>query len=277
MYSLVADSGSTKTIWHLVQQGQTLQQVQGPGINPYYLDEARLQTTLQEALAPFPLDEIERLHFFGAGCDSDYQRQRLRVYFKAACPSAQLEIASDLWAAIRATAVDKPGIVSILGTGSNSCEFDGHAIAAHTPPLGFILGDEGSGGDLGRRLLQAYFYGELPTALRTILEQQGYTRKAVLQAVYERPYPNRYVAQFVPFIKTHLEEQPFLQELVDSAFRTFLSRHLGSYPHLREYPLHFVGSVAYHFGDRLKTCLEKKQLRVGHILKAPFPKLLEQY
>lgn len=276
MYSLVADSGSTKTIWHLLRAGQSLQQVQGQGINPYYLDDSSLRSSLQEALAPFPLAEIQRLHFFGAGCDSDAQRQRLQRYFQAVCPQAQIEITSDLWAAIRATAGSAAGIVSILGTGSNSCEFDGQSITAQTPPLGFVLGDEGSGGDLGRRLLQAYFYKELPQPLRAALKQQGYSRTKVLKAVYEQAYPNRYVAQFVPFIKAHIEDV-FLQKLVDSAFSTFIQRHLSSYPHFRDYPLYFVGSVAYHFQHRLKKCVAQEGLQVGQILKAPFPQLLKQY
>lgn len=276
MYRLIADSGSTKTTWHLLKSGQSVQQEQSTGINPYYLDDAALQQTLREALMPFPLAQIEHLHFFGAGCDSDLQSFRMRKALKQHLPAAKLEVASDLWAAIRATAGKQPGIVAILGTGSSSCAFNGYKITQQTPSLGFLLGDEGSGSHLGKRLLQAFFYKELPEDLYLELIRRGYGLNNVLKSVYEQPYPNRFVAQFVPFLKTHIE-RPFIAELVYGCFAEFIYRHLGPYREAHPYPVHFVGSVAYHFQDILRELLQEQGWELGKILKAPFPSLLEQY
>ncbi len=275
--TLIADSGSTKTEWRLIRSGQSTIAIHTDGLNPYFQDEAQLTQTLQTQLAPHlpALTTPVSVHFYGTGCTGPASNERVANAIRRTVPGlATIDVASDMLGAARAAAGHEPGIVCILGTGSNACFFDGQQITTPSYSLGFWLGDEGSGGNLGKRLVTAFLQGKLPADLhRLFSDQYKLDRLTVLDNAYNKPYPNRYFARFAPFLSDH-REAAFIRELVLSAFTDFLDLYVYRMPDYHAHPIHFVGSVAYHFADWLRELLLHKQLQAGQFVKAPIDGLI---
>lgn len=272
MYTLIADSGSTKTDWALCLDGCLKQQFQTQGLNPFMLDDNALTrifaNDVQSQLAGVSPQEIR---FYGAGC-RDAQIGRMTNLLQKCFPEAVVAVASDLLGAAKALCGTSPGIACILGTGSNSCLFDGNRIIANVPALGFILGDEGSGAVLGRRLVSDVFKQQLsPDICQCFHDAYPDTMADVIQRVYSSSFPNRYLAHFAPFLSTHADI-PEIHQLLKEEFTKFLQRNVMAYcrPDL---PVHFVGSIAYHFSSVLSQCIAEAGLQLGEILKAPFERL----
>ncbi len=273
---LVADSGATKTLWYRLDAPD--QPYFTKGCHPYYWTTAELTKSLQEELLPqLPKGSIEAVYFYGAGCSQKAPRAIVQAALQALFPSAQLNIESDLLAAARATAQHQAGICCILGTGSASVQYDGQHIVDQVPSLGYLLGDEGSGADLGRQLLRAYYYRQLPAALQEAFEAQYNTDKyTVLQALQQAAQPSRHLAQYTEFAIAQ-QAHPFIQELIKRRFGLFLERQVGGYTDVEGLPLHFVGSVAFGFRGLLGEVLAERGLELGQVLKGPFPALLGFY
>jgi N-acetylglucosamine kinase-like BadF-type ATPase len=272
---VVADSGSTKTDWVFIHPDGRQQLLASAGFNPVLHDRATIREELAVAFAPLSfLDQVEKVFFYGSGC---WDAKRAAVIVDAIRPyfsSAEILVEHDLLGAARATCGVQPGIACILGTGSNSCLFDGNDITDNVTNLGYLLGDEGSGTHMGKRIIRAYFYREMPADLmRDMQEQFPGGKTDILDKIYESGKPNVVLASFASWIGERIEH-PFIQKLVKTSFGEFLDRHVLKYEGHQHLPIHFVGSLAYHFREQLLECCQARNLQPGRIIPKPVDELV---
>lgn len=272
---ILSDSGSTKTDWMLVNNGEPVVKVQTHGINPVHLDTADITRLLTEELPPAVRHaEVSCVFFYGAGCIAPYDQKLHTVLNRLfGCP---VEVGSDLLGAARATCGTEAGLVCILGTGSNSCLYDGNKIVSNTPPLGYILGDEGSGAALGKLFLNALYKKRLSE--QTLMQFQVWSRNTyndVIRKVYREPLPNRFLASLAPFIAEHIDEEP-LRQLVKQNFRDFFHYNLAPYGE-PQMPLHAVGSIAWHFRELLEETAREEGYHLAAVEKSPIDGLLRYH
>ena len=271
---LIADSGSTKTQWCLTGPDSVLREIRTDGINPYHMTAERIQEITEAQLLP-ALEGLqpERIYFYGAGCN---QPQRNRAVIEALqhhWKDTPVEVASDMLGAARSLCGREDGMACILGTGANSCLFEGGRITGNTAPMGYILGDEGSGAVLGRLLVADWSKHQLPDDLSRMFEETYKTDTLqVIEAVYRQPQANRYLASFCPFLSRNIEH-PYIQQLVRSEFTRFVQRNLDNYKR-KDLPVHFTGSVAWVFRGILTEVLTAEGYRAGRIRQAPMEGLL---
>lgn len=276
---LIADSGSTKTDWCLVEQGQATRTVfHSQGINPFHQSEEDIRKILTGEVAPrLSGHTVSRLCFYGSGIRPEME-PLMRTLLGAAFPSAgRVEVASDLLGAARALCGHREGVACILGTGSNSCLYDGRNIVLNTPPLGYILGDEGSGAVLGARLLNGLYKGWLPKELRRAFEDTyGIDLSRVIQRVYREPLANRFLAGLSPFIRQHIACAEVEMMVVD-CFRQFLCRNVRPYLSQGNSPVSALGSVAFHYSSQFEKALEAEGMRKGTIAQSPMDGLVRYH
>ena len=256
---LIADSGSTKTDWCVVDGGEVVFRTAGHGINPFQQNDAEVENIVDnEFRSSFDgVERIAEIEFYGAGC-----RDGVRV-----------EVCSDVLGAARALFGDREGIACILGTGANSCLYDGRRITANVPPLGYILGDEGSGAVLGRQFINALFKGGLPAAMRDeFLSETGLTLADIINKVYREPLANRFLASTSVFIRNHLENKA-LRGLVVDNFKSFFKRNVNLYG-CRDLPVGAVGSIAFYYKSELLEAAEAEGYKVGKVIKSPMEGLV---
>lgn len=268
MKILIADSGSTKTEWSLIQPGTDPITTYSAGLNPFYhtVDTIAAEIT-ENVITDIPV--ADRIYFYGAGCAGEEAIGRMTAALKKVYGDIPVEVDSDVLGAARAICCHNEGVACILGTGSSSCLFDGKGIADQVPALGFILGDEGSAGSFGRKILQGYFYRELPEEMRTWLEEHHeMTRPAILDAVYKKPHFNTFVASFTRMF-AEFGNHPYVICLLQEGISEFLERHIIKYRIGPDVPVGFVGSVAYHNQEVVKAALARKGLTPGAFLKTP--------
>lgn len=274
-FTLIADSGSTKTDWRLIADDGSAQAFQTRGINPCVMEETQIAEILRKELLPqIPLAvSIERLWFYGAGCRGQQAEMMRRILQHKLRMEGNVHVHSDMLGAARALCGNDEGIVCILGTGSNSCLFSEGRIAANVPALGFILGDEGSGAVLGRRLLGDVFKGQLPKDL-TDEFLSTYDRSAddAIRHVYRESSPNRYLASFAPFLSAHAQRKE-IHDLLVGEFTRFIRRNVMNY-NRPDLPVGFVGSVAYHFQNELSEAVRSEGLKLGRVMQAPLDALV---
>ncbi|WP_288733233.1 ATPase [uncultured Parabacteroides sp.] len=270
---LIADSGSTKTDWCVVENGESILRFKTRGTNPFFQTEEEIGKEIEAGLLPSLKGfEPSAIYFYGAGCafpeKNDMIRRAVNRYL-----SVPVEVGSDLLAAARALCGDQPGIACIMGTGSNSCYYDGREIVKNVSPLGFILGDEGSGAVLGKLLIGDVLKDQLPPALKDqFLTQYELTPALIMDKVYRQPFPNRFLAGFSPFIREHLDE-PAIWELVTRSFLAFFTRNVKQYDYF-EQPVHLVGSVAWYYQDVLKEIAFDLGIRLGTVARSPMEGLI---
>ena len=274
---LIADSGSTKTSWRLTTSVSDVAKAYTIGFNPdYYTPETMLDNMRRELLPQIfaDPDEVKGIFFYGAGCSRAENNAMVSVTLHHLFPNADIMVDHDLLGAARALCGREPGIACILGTGSNSCLYDGERVTDNVTSLGFTLGDEGSGGSLGKRLIQAFFYRELPDELHTaFIERYGYTKADILNHIYQKPLPNRFVAQFSAFCGEH-RKHPFMQWLIDASLAEFLDRHVLKYKANGSLKVHFLGSIAYYFREELAALVAARDLQMGRIIQEPVDELV---
>jgi N-acetylglucosamine kinase-like BadF-type ATPase len=276
---LLADSGSSKTDWVVLDNQHIKEKFQTVGINPYFWTTEQILEELWANVVRF-IDEknIQQIYFYGAGCSTQAKRVVVKNAFEKIFSRATvMEIEHDLLAAARAVCIKEAGIACILGTGSNACVFDGEKIITQPINLGFWLGDEGSGGYLGKEFIKAYLHEELPKELSEIFAQQyALTLEDILENAYQKSTPNRYFAGFTTFIAQNIH-QDFCQNLVRQSFDLFLEKYIQKLPQSRQLPIHFIGSVAVGFRDILKECVESKGMLMGTTLKSPIDGLVQYH
>lgn len=281
---LIADSGSTKTAWALsTPEGQILEEFTTSGINPVLLSDADLQATISTALKNLEYRPTY-IHFYGAGCRPD-QKERMSRMLTEATGCQNVTVESDLLGACRALCQREAGVCVILGTGSASCYYDGENIAQQTPSLGYILGDEGSGTSLGKRLVSDVLKAQLPHSICEALEkEEGVTVSFSIERVYRQPWPNRWLASLTPFLKRHSDE-PTIHSLLVEEFRSFARRNLLPYSHYysnhsatsQPIMVNCVGSIAYYFQDELREALELEGMVLGTLIQAPLKTLVRYH
>jgi N-acetylglucosamine kinase-like BadF-type ATPase len=270
---LIADSGSTKTDWCAACDGQPVDRVCGKGLNPYFQPEeeigreaGRIWSQLADA------HRMEAVYFYGAGCTADKAaavRQAIMRHVRV----PHVEVNTDLLAAARGMCRHTAGIACILGTGSNSCFYDGRQIASSVAPLGFILGDEGSGAALGRQLAGDLLKNLMAPQLKeAFLEQFALTPAMIIDRVYRHPFPNRFLAGFIPFMAAHIH-RPEIRRIVLDGFRSFFRRNVRQYDYLH-YPANFTGSVACVFREILAEAAAEMEIRIGTIVQSPLDGLI---
>ena len=273
---LIADSGSTKTGWCVSEHGKQVQCIITKGINPYFQSEDEISDDIQSALIPeLKTKTFEALHFYGAGCLPEKIPMMQRALGKH-LDVKTIEVNSDMLAAARGLSGKNQGIVCILGTGSNSCFYDGEKIVCNVSPLGFILGDEGSGAVLGKLLVGDILKNQLPAGLKEkFLQQFGLTPAMIIEQVYRQPSPNRFLASLSPFLAQNIEA-PEIRALVLNAFKTFLNRNVKQYDY-QQHKVHFVGSIAYHYKEILKEAIRECGMQLGNIVRSPMEGLISYH
>ena len=270
---LIADSGSTKTDWALVSD-QSSAVVATQGISPVHQSDAQIRQILTDELLPqLSATDVDAVYFYGSGVRSDKEAPMASLLQGLFSAAGAVEAHSDLLGAARALCGHKEGVACILGTGANSCLYDGSQVVQNTSALGYILGDEGSGAVLGRALLNGLYKGVLSKEIKDIFENEtGLTLNEVIERVYRQPLPNRFLASLAPFIHRHLDDSG-IRLMVISCFCEFFSKNIKSYNRL-DLPVGFVGSVAWYFSDELREAAEMTGFSVGTILQSPISALV---
>ncbi len=274
---LIADSGSTKTEWVIIDNKNNYSQSHlTEGINPYYQNIEDIKQLLNKQFT-INIKSFDEIHFYGAGCNNAGKNSIVKDALSSVFKSPQINIYSDLMAASHATCGQNPGISCILGTGSNSCFFNGKTIEKNISPLGYILGDEGSGATIGKILIADILKNQLSkSTIELFFKEHKDSEAEILDRIYKKPFPNRYLAQFSKFIHQHIELKE-LELIVVNAFKEFIKRNLLQYAEIEKYPIHFIGSIAYHFEEQLIKALNFYNLHKGIIIKSPTKGLVKFY
>lgn len=275
---LIADSGSTKTRWACMTSGQKPEIFVTSGINPVTMKHSEIAELLDNDVTPKIADRvIDEIFFYGAGCGSEKICNEMANMLANATGCKKINVESDLLGAARALCGHSSGIACILGTGSNSCLFDGEEIAEHVSPLGFILGDEGSGAVIGRTLMGNILKRQLPEEIAETFQQEYNLSAAdVIDRVYRQPMPNKFLASLMPFVSRHITH-PAIEEMVVEQFQQFFKRNVMNYTNVKEQPIYFTGSVAHHFSAQLHKAAQTMSLSIASITANPLPQLLKYH
>lgn len=270
---LIADSGSTKTDWRLIDDKKQIHQYTTQGINPYFHTAEQVSEILRSELISqlnFTTFNFQfSIFFYGAGCGAEAKKEIVRTALHSCFPSSIIEVNTDLLGAARALCGSDPGIAAILGTGMNTCYYDGKNIVENIPSLGYVLGDEGSGAHLGKTFIQAYLNKEMPEDMaKRFYERFKLGKDEILDAVYKQPLPNRFLASFSKFIYQNLKEQ-FVIDLVSGCFGQFFDRHVCKYPQHKKVQLRCVGSVAFYYSNILRAVAVNKGVSIDKIVETP--------
>lgn len=273
---LIADSGSTKTEWGVLGADQPLI-LKTQGVSPYFQSAEQIKAILDTELAPqLPAgSHVTAVYFYGTGLSQPKNLKLVSDAIKAVWPDAESDVQHDLMGAARSLCGHQEGVVSILGTGSNSCYYNGKEIVKNNPGLGYILGDEGSGAYLGRKVLQYYLYNSFDDDLLARFDYKYHTTKdEILENVYRKPLANRYLAGFAEFLSEN-REHFMIQNILEDGLNDFFFNHIYKYRESWTTALHFTGGIAWHFRDILTELCDLYELPMGKVLRTPMDGLLE--
>ena len=274
---LIADSGSTKTDWLFIASDGTKTELHTDGINPARDTHEYIYNVLyHDLLTQLPQsEEPKAVYFYGAGCIEPFS-QAVKSVLDELFPGCHNEVESDLLGAARALCGHGPGIACILGTGSNSCFYDGKDIVKHTPPMGYILGDEGSGSYLGKTLLNGLFKGTLPEALKEdFCNKFNLSMPDIIERVYRQPAANAFLASLVPFIVEY-RSNPAIHSMLVESFQLFIKRNIAIYEH-KELPINCVGGIAYQFKEEFEEAVVAENMQLGRILRRPIEAIVQYH
>ncbi len=274
----IVESGSTKSDWVLLDDKNNQTFYSTMGFNPYFHSSEFIEEELRKNADIIGVsNEITRIYFYGAGCSSAELNKVVFDGLKKIFPLAEILVDHDLLACAYATYSGSPEISCIIGTGSNSCYFDGKEVSEVIPALGYILGDEGSGSYFGKKLLAAYLYYQLSPELALDLEETyGVTKSNIISRVYQEPNANVYIASFMPFISKHADH-PIFQKMVEAGLKHFMEVHVCCYPNYKEVEVNFVGSIAGIFRTELQLAADSLSIRIGHVIKSPVNGLVDYH
>ncbi len=275
----IAESGSTKCdAVFLENDGVEVARIRTIGFNPYFHSSEFIDAELKKVKEIVEYGpKVEQVYFFGAGCSSPSLNQKVASGLKASFPNAKIEVDHDLMACAYATYTGEPAISCILGTGSNSVYFDGQSITKGISGLGYILGDEGSASYIGKKILSAYLYQQMPKDIMVDFEETfKITPDEIRQRVYNMPHVNVFLGSFAPFAHKHIKQQ-FFYELVYDGFKSFIKTQVMHFPQASKVPIHFVGSIAYHFENALQDVICDLKLNMGQIVRRPLDGLVQYY
>ena len=266
---LIADSGGSKTDWRLLLKDGSIKQASVPGFNPYYQSIEDLKNSIRDVLVPAISEEVSKIYFYGAGVSSEKNQQTVHDAIGEFFPDAKIEIGWDLLASARALCGHDKGIACIMGTGSNSCLYDGKKIIGNVANLGWILADEGSGCSLGKQLVVDYLREVMPDDLAEKFKTRfPWGREEILERVYQHDRPSAFLASFAKFIFQH-KDDPYCYKLVYKSFSDFYENNVMKYPDYANLQVHFSGSTAFYFSDLLRQVANDKGITVKNILEGP--------
>jgi N-acetylglucosamine kinase-like BadF-type ATPase len=275
MNILIADSGSTKTEWVLIQNGNK-EYFNSDGLNPYFRTHGQLSEAIKNGVKKSISEvKVDKIFFYGSGSGNASRKAILENAIRQNFPDSEIQIESDLLGAAIACFGDKPGVACILGTGSNSCVYDGKEIIKNIPSLGFVFGDEGSGGYFGKRILNGYYYKTMPEDLRKALDETSdMTLEGILHKIYEEPQANRFVASFSKMLSDH-KDHPYIKEMVKKGFEAFADKQLGYFKESMEMEIGFVGSIASVYNEILHEVLEERGMNLATVVRKPLDNLVK--
>jgi len=270
---IVVDCGGTKGDWRFIARDDSVTNYESRGFSPVTQSMWDLEQIIKIDL-PLIEDTVAEVHYYGTGVHSDTIIHSMTSTLSHLLKANTVNVNTDLFAACRATCQDNHGIVAILGTGSASCLYDGKEIVDKIPSLGFIAGDEGAGSMIGKKILQSYFYREMPQKIQAAFEENyTLTREEMLENIYKRPGANSYLASFANFALT-LKKEPFIHNIIIEEFDRFTLRHLSKYENDGSVKCHFVGSIAWFLKEELELSLAKFGLQLGNIIRKPIDQLV---
>jgi N-acetylglucosamine kinase-like BadF-type ATPase len=275
---LIAESGSTKTNWKGTKSGKTVLTFTTAGLNPYVQTREDICDTIKSDVMPnVGTESVQQIYFYGAGCSNEENNKIMYSCLKNFFHQAQIEIEHDLLGAARGLWGNQEGIVCILGTGSNSCIYDGNDIIQGIPALGYVLGDEGSGSYMGKNLVRDYLYQQMPVALAEKLRlEYKLDKDRILNKVYKQPNPNRWLASFSIFIRENFNFE-YCQGLVRNGFRDFFSAHVNKYKKYKDLPMGAIGSIAFLYKDLLGEVAKENGFTVEKIIRSPLDELVQYH
>lgn len=273
---LIADSGSTKTDWRLIAKNGKIFTFKSEGINPYFHSSSSITETLKRLnIQPFNFEDIDEVYFYGAGSSSDQNRGIMERGFRPIFENAKIFILHDLLGAARALFKKDSGITAILGTGSNSCLFVDGEIKQALGGQGYILGDEGSGMHIGRKVVRDFMNDLMPPDILEVFnETYGLTKDEISFSVYKKDFPNRFLASFSTFVFDHIEH-PYILGLANDAFMKFFDRYIVQYMDYQNYPLRIVGSVGFHYQAQIQKQADRCGIKLDAIIRAPIDGLVD--
>ena len=268
-YTLIADSGATKAEWCLITKRKK-RTFFTQGISPYFLNTAQITDLVANELGKKLKDVVvERLFYYGTGCANEQNAKNVKTALKKVFPAAKIDVTHDLMAAARAVCGHNKGIACILGTGSNSCYYNGKKIVTNSPGLGYVLGDEGSGAYLGKKVIQYYLYNTFDEEIRArFVARYSVTAVDILENVYKKPMPNRYLASFALFLAENRGHY-MIENIIEDGLNDFFFQHLLKYKEIWTQPVSFVGSVAWGFRDVIAALCQQYEFELGTVLKNP--------
>ena len=271
---LIADSGSTKTEWAFLGKDQP-KTFYSEGMSPYFAGQEQLTKILHEQVLPQISEaNVDKIYFYGTGCKSAANQRDMETLFHNVFVNASVEVNNDLYGAAVGLCGASAGIACILGTGSNSCYFDGKSILKNSPGLGYVLGDEGSGTFLGKKVIQHYLYDIFDEDLRALFDAKFVTTpQEILDSVYKKPLPNRYLASFAIFLADNRGHY-MVENIIEDGLNEFFFTHIIRYAEAEHLPVHFTGSIAYGFRDVLENLCVGYELKLGNVFRSPMEGLI---
>ena len=274
---IVADSGSTKTDWALISDSKVVY-VQSVGLNPYFLSTEELAKIIYGALKDVESEEVDSIHFYGAGTSTAENKNKIISVFADFFPRVEdVVVDTDMLGAAKALFGNEKGIACILGTGSNSCYYDGNQIADNVQSLGYLLGDNGSGAVIGHRLMQMYMRNKLnPKVSKKFRDEYNLGYHFILDNVYKKSTPNKFFARFSPFILKNLKDD-VISDMVRDEFREFVKYFIVNYEGYKDLPIRIIGSIGFYYKDLLKEVFDEFDLKIEKINKTPIEALVEHY
>lgn len=274
---VIVDSGSTKADWKFITPDKEIG-LHTMGFNPVFHTSDQIEAEISKAFSGvIDLEQQADIYFYGSGCWDLKRKEVIEKGLERVFPHASIDVHHDLLGAARATCGNDPGISCIIGTGSNTCLYDGTEVIDNVTNLGYLCGDEGSGTHLGKKLIRHYFYREFPKDLEKKLEHFiGGGKQIILDTVYNGEPPNVYLASFTRFMSENTDH-PFIQRILYRSFAEFIDRHVRKYDGHMRLPVHFIGSIAYVFQDMLKIVLTERAMTAGMFIKQPIDNLVQYH
>ncbi|MBX3165737.1 MAG: hypothetical protein KF900_14775 [Bacteroidetes bacterium] len=276
MYLLIADSGATKTDWVLLQGSNVILNVKTMGLSPNYQSKEEIVAELQNVLKPqlaSVLKDIDEIYFYGTGCSTVENCKKIEDCIFETLQVKKINVTHDLLAAARALCGNEWGIAAILGTGSNSCLYNGTEILENVFSGGYMWGDYGGGSQIGKFFIRDYFEDTMPQDLRKAFEAAGYSHETILNNVYKKSAPSKYMASVSVFAQQHIEN-PFVQKILTECFDSFFIHQVNKYSNSKKYPVHTVGSVGVYFKDFIAKIAKKHGYQMGKVIQSPMEGLI---
>lgn len=269
---LLADSGSTKTDWCIIDAGNRTK-ITTQGINPYHQSEEQIEGIIRTELFPqlkeiVPTLYFDKIEYYGAGCTKEKIEPMKTLLGRIFGSCGDIIVDSDMLGACKVLCNASEGIACILGTGANSCLYDGEKIVQNVSPMGFIVGDEGSGAVIGKMFIGEIYKGEHRDLLPTFERETGLSAPVIISRVYREPMPNRFLASLNPFINKHKEDNPWIKDMIIECFCMFFRRNIRHY-NRRDLPVNFVGSIAYYYKEELSVAALREGYMLGKVIKTP--------